>query len=59
EIVGPDTRPFTMTVPEMIDPDGLPLAEARTPQMTFTMKLPHPVPPLSVVRRSVALSAKE
>ena len=59
EIVGPDTRPFTMTVPEMIDPDGLPLTEARTPQMTFTMKLPHPVPPLSMVRRSVALSAKE
>ena len=59
EIVGPDTRPFTVTVPEMIDPDGLPLTEARTPQMTFTMKLPHPVPPLSMVRRSVALSAKE
>ena len=59
EIVGPDTRPFTMTVPEMIDSDGLPLTEARTPQMTFTMKLPRPVPPLSMVRRSVALSAKE
>jgi len=59
EIVGPDTRPFTMTVPEMTDADGLPMAEARTPQMTFTMKLPKAVPPLSMVRRSVALSAKD
>ena len=36
EVVGPDTRPFSLTVPEMTDADGLPLFEPKTPQMTFT-----------------------
>lgn len=59
ELVGPDTRPFTMTVPLMEDADGLPLTEPRTPQMVFRMKLPRPVPPMSFVRHAVELSAKE
>ena len=58
EIVGPDTRPFAMTVPVMQDADGLPLQEPRTPQMVFRMQLPRPVPAMSIVRRAVDLSAK-
>ena len=56
--VGPDTRPFSVTVPVMQDADGLPLREPRTPQMVFRMQLPRPVPAMSIVRRAVDLSAK-
>ncbi len=59
ELVGPDLRPFSMTVPVMRGADGLILNEPRTPQMTFTMQLPCPVPPLSIVRRAVELSPTE
>lgn len=59
ELVGPDTRPFTMTVPLMEDADGFPLTEPRTPQMVFRMQFPRPVPPMSFVRHAVELSAKE
>jgi putative protease len=59
ELVGPDTKPFTMTAEGMTDGDGLPLPLARNPQMTFHMKLPRPVPALSLVRHAVELSAKE
>lgn len=58
EVVGPDTRPFSLTVPEMADADGLPLFEPKTPQMTFTMPLPRPVPPMSFIRHAVELSGK-
>jgi len=58
ELVGPDLRPFSMTVPEMQDAEGNPLTEPRTPQMTFRMQLPKPVPPLTLVRHAVELSAK-
>ena len=58
EIVGPDLRPFSMTVPQMRDEAGDPLEEPRTPQMKFYMDLPRPVPPYSLVRRGVDLSAK-
>ena len=53
ELVGPDLRPFAMTVPEMTDGEGAPLNEPRTPQMTFHMKLPRPVPPFTLVRHAV------
>ena len=59
EVVGPDTKPFTMAVPLMEDADGLPLREPRTPQMVFRMKLPRPVPPMSFVRHAVDLSGKD
>ena len=55
EVVGPDTKPFTMTAPMMTDSQGLPLTEPKTPQMVFTMQLPHPVPPMSFVRHAVDL----
>ena len=58
EIVGPDLRPFPVTAPMMADMEGNPLEEPRTPQMKFTMQLPRQVPALSMIRRSVDLSAK-
>ena len=58
EIVGPDLRPFEITAPIMADMEGNPLEEPRTPQMKFTMQLPKQVPALSMIRRSVDLSAK-
>ena len=58
ELVGPDLRPFAMTVPVMTDGEGAPLEEPRTPQMTFHMKLPRPVPHMTLVRHAVELSAK-
>ena len=50
EIVGPDVAAFPLNAPMMEDSEGRPLAEPRHPQMVFRMKLPRPVPPLSVVR---------
>ena len=58
EVVGPDTRPFAFTVPVMADSEGNALEEPRTPQMTFTVQLPQAVPPYSILRHSVDLSAK-
>ena len=58
ELVGPDTKPFAFTVPMMEDLEGNPLAEPRTPQMEFRMKLPKPVPAWSILRHAVALSGK-
>lgn len=58
ELVGPDLRPFSMTVPNMTDEQGQPLEEPKTPQMIFHMKLPRVVPPMTLVRRAVELSAK-
>lgn len=58
EVVGPDLRPFPITAGNMADMEGQPLEEPKTPQMKFTIQLPKPVPPLSMLRRSVDLSAK-
>jgi len=58
EVVGPDLKPFAITVPEMRDMEGFTLTEPRTPQMGFRMKLPRPVPAYSIVRRAVDLSAE-
>ena len=58
EVVGPDLRPFHILAEGMADMEGAALEEARTPQMRFTLKLPKMVPPLSMLRRSVDLSAK-
>ncbi len=40
EIVGPDLRPFSITVPEMRDEAGASLVEPRTPQMKFIWTFP-------------------
>ena len=58
EVVGPDLRPFTLTADTMTTEDGIPLEEPRTPQMTFYLQLPKPVPPYSILRHAVELSAK-
>ena len=58
ECVGPDLRPFEFTAPTMSNLEGNALDEPRTPQMKFYMQLPKPVPALSMIRRSVDLSAK-
>ena len=58
EVVGPDLRPFAVTAQGMRDEEGTPLDEVRTPQSRFTLQLPKAVPPMSLLRRSVDLSAK-
>ena len=50
EVVGPGVAAFAMTAPMMGDMDGFQLAQPRRPRMEFRMKLPRPVPPLSIVR---------
>ena len=58
ECVGPDSKPFAFDAGAMADMEGTPLEQPRTPQMNFTMQLPKPVPPFSILRRAVELSAK-
>ena len=58
EVVGPDTKPFTITAPVMRDSEGNGLAEPKTPQLVFTMPLPRPVPPISFIHHAMALSGK-
>ena len=58
EVVGPDLRPFSITAEGMQDAEGASLDEVRTPQSRFTLRLPKAVPPMSLLRRSVDLSAK-
>ena len=58
EVVGPDLPPFSITAQGMTDLEGNPLEGPRTPQMQFYIPLPKPVPPLSMIRRAVDLSAK-
>ena len=58
ELVGPDLRPFSMTVPEMRDEAGAVIEEPRNPQMLLKLRLPRQVPPMTLVRHQVELSAK-
>ena len=58
EVVGPDLRPFTITAADIRNEEGNALEEPRHPEMKFTMQLPKQVPALSMIRRSVDLSAK-
>ena len=58
ELVGPDLRPFSMTAPEMRSEAGEIVEEPRTPQMRLCVKLPRAVPPMTLVRHGVELSAK-
>ncbi len=58
EVVGPDLRPFPITAQNMTDLEGNPLEEPRNPQMKFHLPLGRQVPPLSILRRKVDLSAK-
>ena len=58
EIVGPDFRPLSFTVPVMEDIEGNSLEEPRTPEMQFKLQLPCQVPAFSILRKAVDLSAK-
>ena len=58
EVVGPDLRPFAVTAGGMTTQDGEVLTEPRTPQSKFYIQLPKQIPALSMLRRSVDLSAK-
>ena len=58
ECVGPDLRPFSFTVGNMADTEGNALEEPRTPEMRFTIQLGKQVPPYSILRHGVDLSAK-
>lgn len=58
EAVGPNTRPFSFTVPAMTGLDGASLTELKTPQMKFFLSLPKQVPAYTILRRAVDLSAK-
>ncbi len=59
ELIGPDTRPFPFTVPQMEDMEGNPLTEPKKPQMQFYLQLPQQVPAFSILRKAVELSATE
>ena len=56
ELVGPDVRPVALTVDGLWDEENAPVDEVRKPQMKFKMKLPRPVPPLSLLRRKAHLT---
>lgn len=56
ELVGPDVRPQTLTVEGLWDEAGEALEQVCKPQMVFRMKLPQPVPPLSLLRRQAELT---
>ena len=58
EVVGPDLRPFPVVTGNMTDLEGNPLAEPRTPQSKFYLPLPQQVPPYTILRKAVDLSAK-
>ncbi|MCC8122265.1 MAG: U32 family peptidase [Oscillospiraceae bacterium] len=53
ELIGPDIPPTAVPVTALADADGTPLAEVRTPQMAFSLRLPRAVPPLSLLRKRV------
>ena len=58
EAVGPDLRPFGFTADTMTDAEGAKMDEPRTPRSVFYLQLPVQVPPCTILRRSVELSAK-
>ena len=59
DIVGPNLRPFSFTADAMHGEDGCAITQPRTPGMRFSMALPAPVPPYSIIRRQVDLSAAD
>lgn len=53
ELVGPGIRPVSFVADDLADGNGLPIDEARTPQMPLRLTLPCQVPPLSILRKKV------
>jgi putative protease len=58
ELVGPGVRPMAFTAPALAGLEGNALTEVRRPEMRFAMRLPRPVPPLSILRRGVELTPR-
>ena len=58
EAVGPDMRPFPVVAGNMTDLENNPVDEPKTPQMHFYLPLGKQVPPLTILRHTVDLSAK-
>ena len=58
EAVGPDMRPFPVVAGNMTDLENNPVNEPKTPQMRFYLPLGKQVPPLTILRHTVDLSAK-
>ena len=54
ELVGPGLRPRSFVAENLTDGGGLPLEEARTPQMALRLPLPCQAPPLSILRKKVS-----
>ena len=54
ELISPGARPVAFSARELFDSDGLPLQEARIPQMAFRLDLPRQASPLSILRKKVA-----
>ena len=54
ELVGPGLAPVPFTAEGLEDENGLPIEEARAPQMPFLLRLPCQAPPLSIIRKKVA-----
>ena len=53
ELVGPGIRPVSFTVEDLMDGEGFPIDEARTPQMALRLTLPCQASPLSILRKQV------
>ncbi len=53
EVVGPDFKPMTFVVGELVNEEGEILEVVRNPQMIFSLQLPEKVPPLSMIRRKM------
>ena len=58
EAVGPRLRPFSFTAQNILDAEGAPLLQPKTPQTRFSLQLPCQVPPYTILRHCVDLSAK-
>lgn len=53
ELVGPGIRPVSFPAEDLADGSGMPIDEARTPQMPLRLTLPCQAPPLSILRKQV------
>ena len=58
EAVGPDLRPFAFLAGDFLTPEGERRTEVKTPQSVFQTRLPRQVPPYTILRHRVELSAR-
>ena len=58
EAVGPDLRPFAFLAGDFLTPEGERRTEVKTPQSVFQTRLPMQVPPYTILRHRVELSAR-